>query len=213
MARDPTRAPTLAIDAANIARTAELAGGDVPEGYIYSGAHTIELSADNVAVEPLSPEVDGGLSPTQTGNREISVKAPFDCLMMGLAGWAEIVSVGEDGEVETITVAQIIRDNLRSNRTVADRRDMFAVELGIDGTTWLCTDGNDRLLWPATCVVGSRLSPRPLAWTVRRNQKLNMRVRNLSNLASAHDEELEDEVPPPRLNIRVAYYALNLEPP
>lgn len=209
-AADPSRARDIAGHIARILADAESNGGDLPEGYMYSGAHTWEIQADNVVVEPVgTPSVPTGLPLTETSNQPIPLKVPFDGLIMGIAGWAQPQAAHT--EDETSVSLSAVRASFCLSRVI-DFRDMFSVEIGLDGTTTFGTDGNDRMLYPASTVVGSRLSPRPTAWTVRRNQRLQARFRNVSNVW-LQDIATSYFVPPVLSKIVIAFYVLNLEAP
>jgi len=211
-AADPSRASDIARHIARILADAEANGGDLPEGYIYSGAHTWEIQADNVDVEPVGNfDSPVGLPLTDTSNQPIPLKVPFDGLIMGIAGWAQPQAV-HSPDIDHVTLKQV-RASFCLSRVV-DFRDLFSVEIGLDGTTTFGTDGNDRMLYPASTVVGSRLSPRPTAWTVRRNQRLQARFRNISNVSFADGSLGPDIFVPPLLSkIVLAFYVLNLEAP
>lgn len=209
-AADPSRARDIAGHITRILADAESNGGDLPEGYIYAGAHTWEIQADNVVVEPVgTPSVPTGLPLTETSNMPIPLKVPFDGLIMGIAGWAQPQAVhrGTEGNAPLSAV----RASFCLSRVI-DFRDMFSVEIGLDGTSTFGTDGNDRMLYPASTVVGSRLSPRPAAWTVRRNQRLQARFRNVSNVWLT-DVSAALLAPPVLSKIVLAFYVLNLEAP
>lgn len=209
-AADPSRAHDIAGHIVRLIDDANDNGGDLPEGYIYAGAHTWEIQADNVTVEPVG-NLDSpvGLPLTETSNQPIPLKVPFDGLIMGIAGWAQPQAVHLE-DIANVNLKQVKASFCLSR--VVDFRDLFSVELGLDGTTTFGTDGNDRMLYPATCVLGSRLSPRPTAWTVRRNQRLQARLRNISNV-SLTEVNASIFVPPLLSKIVVAFYVLNLEAP
>jgi hypothetical protein len=170
-ARDPSRASRIAAWIADELRRQAAAGETaVPDGYLYQGAFEWVVTAQNVAVEPLST-----VALTNSLNPYIPLRVPFDGLIIGMQGWAEPASTPGEAALNQQFIAAYLA-------SADDSRDLFSVSIAIDGQASFGTDGNDQLMFPASVVVGSRLHPRPMAWTVRRNQLLQVKVRNITNV-------------------------------
>lgn len=169
-ARDPSRAARLASLIADELRQQKAAGEtNTPDGYLYQGAFEWIVTAENLAVEPLT----GGPSITTSNNPFVPLKVPFDGLIIGASGWA-IARPVADSTTQAAVAAQLA--------SAEDSRDLFSVVLGVDGQIQFGTDGHDPMMYPASCVVGTRLHPRPMAWTVRRNQVIQAKFRNITNV-------------------------------
>lgn len=169
-ARDPSRASKVAAWIADELRAQQQAGETAtPEGYLYQGAHEWLIQADSLVVEPLT----GGPPITSSTNPYIPLRTPFDALIIGVSGWALPAPVAESN------TQAFLAANLAS---ADDGRDLFSVSIGVDGQASFGTDGNDQLMFPASTVVGTRLNPRAMAWTVRRNQIIQAKFRNITNL-------------------------------
>lgn len=201
-ARDPSRAAPLARYLAELLRGAQQSrDGRQPNGYVYAGAHTWIAEREDLAVEPLPPP-ETAVGITSSATPRIPIKVPFDALVMGVAGWCipdfrQITSEG-GGNLALAALSQS-----------ADYRDFFSVRWGLDGEVWFGTDGEQDLMAPAAVVVGSRRSPRPLAWTVRRNQRIMVQFRNILN---AYQVPSTPTTPNLR-RVALAFYVLNLEAP
>lgn len=197
-ARDPSRAAPIARYMAELLKEAENSEGQIPLGYLYAGAHKFLAIAEDVAVEPL---LEPGSAPiTNTRNLPIEIRIPFDVLIIGVAGWAMLDWTQRD------SVAAVV--NAAGTSQAVDFRDFFAVDWELDGRVSFTTDGRQRLMTPAAVSVGTQLRPRALAWTLRRNQVISVRFRNLINAFTGVD------VDNPNLRrVSLAFYALNLEAP
>lgn len=171
--RDPSRASTIAKWICDeLRQQAKQGGTSTPPGYIYAGAQEWIVTANNLAVESLTTV------PLSTSlNEYIPLRVPFDALILGVQGWAEPLST--PGEGSAPVNQQFLAASLPS---AEDSRDLFSVSIGIDGQVSFGTDGNRQLMFPASVVVGTRLHPRPMAWTVRRNQLIQAKFRNISNV-------------------------------
>jgi hypothetical protein len=169
-ARDPSRAARLAAWIADELRAQKAAGETAtPEGYLYQGAFEWVITAEDLAIEPLT----GGPDITSSVNPFIPLRVPFDALIVGMSGWAV-------ARPSTLDTAQaVVAAELAS---AEDGRDLFSLVLGMDGQIQFGTDGHNPLMFPASCVVGTRLHPRIAAWTVRRNQVIQAKFRNMTNL-------------------------------
>lgn len=198
-ARDPSRAARIAEYIADICREADKSEGQIPLGYLYAGAHKLLAIAENLAIETLEP-AEGGTPITTTANRPIQIRIPFDVLIIGVGGWAEPnwrgIAAG-DGGVAFALPSQ-----------APDYLDTFSTDFQLDGATSFTTDGDDRLMAPAAVTVGTQRRPRPMAWTLRRNQLIAVRFRNILNAfssAGALGFQLR--------RVGLCFYALNLEAP
>lgn len=207
-ARDPSRAAVIARHIADLIRSEEARGDrSLPYGYIYQGAYQWLAQVDELEPEPLpTPETPKAAPIDSTQNEGVEIRIPFDCLIMGVAGWAQPIT----------RLAQFNND-IRINAAVGvgfhDGRGLFTCDWELDGRTSFTTTGNRQLMVPAAVTVGTRLRPRPLAWTLRRNQVISVRFRNLMNVWIGRIENNPDEYTPPNIAAAVAFYALNLEAP
>ena len=209
-ARDPSRAPRIAAMLENALKQQRMSGGNLPAGYIYEGAYQWIIQAENLDVEPLPGVANPNANPiTGSSNEFIPLRVPFDALIMGAAGWCQPVAQTREGQQE-VDAEDLLAANLLSCSPAG--RDLFSVEFGLDGQVRFGTDGRNELMFPASSVVGTRDKPRPMAWTVRRNQIIRARFRNITN---AWLEEIPDTVmqPPVLATAALALYALNLEAP
>lgn len=200
-ARDPSRAAPLARYISQILADSENSEGQLPLGYLYAGAHKFFAIAEDVAPEPLEP-TPGAAPITNTRNRPIQIRIPFDVLVIGVAGWAEVdwrsLTAGTGTSTAFISQAH-------------DYRDFFSCDWELDGKISFITDGQDRLMVPAAVCVGTQLRPRALAWTLRRNQLINVRFRNLLNAFNVPEEQ--EDITLELRRVSLAFYALNLEAP
>lgn len=176
-ARDPSRASQIAkvlldkIDTEG--RTADVA----PDGYLYAGADTFIARTRNLVVESLQSQSNPTGVPIWTSAAAaIPIKIPFDCWIYGVAGWAQTQTP------VTGTSQLTAHPNVATSAPLcADGRDLFACDLGLDGLITFGTDGRGAKMLPASSIVGTRLRPRRMSWTLRRNQVINVRFRNLWN--------------------------------
>jgi hypothetical protein len=208
-ARDPSRAARLAGLIAD-----ELAAIDgqgplsrAPAGYFYAPAHSWLIQAQNLAVEALPTAQNPQAQPiTSTANVAVPLRVPFDAIILGGAAWAE-PTAQPLAPATTTSIGEVLFVN--SIGTAIDNRDLFAMQLGIDGQTWFSSDGRDPMLFPASTMLGSRREPRSMAWTVRRNSIIQVKFRNVTNVPLDGVTTLA----PPLLSCACAFYALNLEAP
>lgn len=208
-ARDPSRAPRIAGYLTDLLRAARSTGGRLPDGYVYAGAYQFVIQAENLAVEPLPTDADPNRAPiTSTSNNFIPLRVPFDMLIMGIGGWAQPQGIPQDQST-------LVFDELDAVNNIScspSSRDLFSVEIGLDGQVNFGTDGRNRFMFPASVVVGARNRPRAAAWTVRRNQIIQTRFRNITNVfLDGVDPSIL--IAPNLVTAAVAYYALNLEAP
>lgn len=203
-ARDPSRASQFASVLLDRIDTEARTGERAPEGYLYAGAHTLIARARNVPVEPLpTPAAPRAVPIWDTSNNVLDIKIPFDVWIYAVAGWAASKTIDvEGGPLVNAAPAAV---------TAADGRDLFSVEWGLDGSVWMMTDGRRRKMQPASCVVGTRRVPRRMSLTLRRNQILQVRVRNLWNVIQNTWPTQEEY--PELAEVAVAFYAVNLEAP
>jgi len=201
-ARDPSRAATYARMIDRLLASSK--HDTVPGGYVYHGAMVWNATSEQVEIEALPTEENPG-RPTvwQTANEAIPIKVPFDALIQGVSGWGIINPVDNPEQGPA---------NLFTGCGRNDGRDLFAVDWGLDGQVDFSSDGRDRQMYPAAVVVGTRNRPRPLAWTVRRNQTIRVRIRSLLNVLIDPDATPEGYVFP-TLTAWVGFHALNLEAP
>lgn len=144
-----------------------------PPGYLYAGAHEFRARVRDLAPEPLPPAV-GGVPIFTTGKSEITqIKLPFDCFIYEVYGSA----------LPDLSTAQDANDLLAGMvfPTALEGRDLFTVDWDLDSHTSYSTDGRQRMMYPASVTVGTRLVPRPMAWMLKRNQRINVRFRSLLN--------------------------------
>jgi hypothetical protein len=192
-------------------RAAAANGGDVPAGYIYHGSRHWIAQVEDLPVEPLPPD-NGAVKITDTGNEGIPIRVPYDSLILGVMGWAfpDLFANGdEEGGPGVSQFAPCAQDG----------RDLFSVDWGLDGQVNFTTDGNRRLMAPASLTVGTRQRPRPMAWTLRRNQNILVRFRNLMNVkycgsSTADPPTLPPDFVQPKLKkAAIAFVVLNLGAP
>jgi hypothetical protein len=203
-ARDPSQASRIAGWLSEELRRARAEGEASPvPGYLYAGAHRWIARVAGLETEPLPP-TPGAPPITGSSNEPIEIKTSFDGFIFGVSGWAVATPKGDDqGEIDPadLELAELLS-------CARDGRDLFSVELGLDGQITFGTDGRVRLMQPASVVMGAGLSPRALGWTVRRNQIITTRFRNLTNIIT---ENLA--VPSDRflLTAEVTYHVINME--
>lgn len=200
-ARDPSQASTIAKWIADALREEAKQGEThTPPGYLYQGAFEWVLSVSNIQVESLTT------TPlTSSSNPYVPFRVPFDALIQSVHGWAEPVATPGESAVNQ----QFLAANLS---TAEESRDLFSLSIGIDGQASFGTDGNNQLMFPASTVVGTRLHPRPMAWTVRRNQLIQAKFRNITNVPL--DGVASNIMAPVILkNIYLVFTALNLGSP
>jgi hypothetical protein len=209
-ARDPSRAARLASWLADDMRAARAtADVRVPEGYLYAGAHTWIAQVFDLLPEPLPPAL-GAAPITSSGNQGVEIRTSFDAFIWGVAGWAVAKPTPEDdGEFETpemLEIAQLLS-------CAIEGRDLFSVDYNLDGSTSFGTDGKNQLMLPACCVVGTRLSPRAMGWTVRRNQIITVRFRNMTNVTMTLPIGGQEQIRPLAIDAALAFYVVNMERP
>lgn len=199
-ARDPSRASQIARVLLDHIDTEARTGDYAPEGYLYAGAHTFVARERDLEVEPLQSAAAPTAVPIWWTSREpVPVKIPFDCWIYGVAGWA--VTRAEDDTGLLPFVAP----------TAYDGRDLFTVGWELDGQINFSTDGRGTKMWPASVTVGTRKRPRRLSWTLRRNEVIGVRFRNLWNAIAP---TLPAGVDPLVLaEAAIAFYAVKLEMP
>jgi hypothetical protein len=211
-ARDPSGARRLLELASAMVSEEIRAGSDyaMPPGYIYEGAHTWIAPFEQVQPEPL-PEA-GATVPardplTNTANPPQPIEVPFDALIMGVMGWAVPELPEELDTADEVTAGLLLS-------TDPEGRDLFSVDWNLDGKLYYVTDGRVDLMQPATTVLGTRTRPRALGWVVRRNSRINVRVRNLTNVVAPWPwYEGQEEPYGWPINVSVGFSALNLERP
>lgn len=204
-ADDPSGARRLLEQAAAIVdhelRTAALP----PDGYVYAGAHTLVAVFDELQVEDLPDPDHPEIRPlTATVNRPQQLKVPFDCIILGVSGWATPkLPVGP---------SEIQLNGLTEMGASPDGRDLFAIMWSTDGRTDYSTDGRTDMLEPAAAVLGTRRNPRPLAWQPGRGTLINVHARNLTNVINptGFSEGLD---PGWTLTVAVEFHLVNLETP
>ena len=176
-----------------------------PDGYVYAGAHTLVAMFDELLVEDLPDPDHPEIRPlTATVNRPQQVKVPFNCIILGVSGWA-IPHLPTE-----LTAVQL--NGLLEMGASPDGRDLFAVMWSTDGRTDYSTDGRTERLEPAAAVLGTRRNPRPLAWQPGRDTLINVYARNLTNVVSptAISEGFD---PGWALTVAVEFHLVNLETP
>jgi hypothetical protein len=174
-ARDPSRASQLARVLLDKIDTEGRTGGEAPEGYLYAGADTLIAKSRDLVVESLQTrENPTGVPIWTTASNEIPIKIPFDCWIYGVAGWSQ---------TRVLTDAQAVEYSLvgANGPLCADGRDLFSVDWNLDGQVGFTTDGRKRMMSPASTSTGTRKRPRRMSWTLRRNQVIGVRFRNLWN--------------------------------
>lgn len=206
-ARDPSSSRRLLEYLARLLAQAMRDGQfSTPSGYIYAPAHTWIVGVDNLLPEPI-PVAEGVevMRPLDgTANQPVFLKVPFDALIWGVAGWASAempVQLTNDEKTAVLL-----------SGTEPDGRDWFSCDWTMDGDEWFTTDGRSQKMTPANVCLGTRTRPRPLAWLVRRNRRIGVRFRNLSNLVVQRDLTAQEENGFP-ISAQVAWYALNMERP
>lgn len=176
---------------------------DVPSDYVYAGAHTWTARIRNLAVENLPEDTPAGSPIWSTTNEAVPIRVPFDALIQGVSGFA-LPQIEDESRIgATLGAAQ-----------AQDGRDLFAVSWDIDGQTSFVTDGRAPRLVPAACVVGTARNPRAMGWTIRRNQTINVRFRNLMNaIASTAAWEANELSVPLLAEASITFHVLNLGAP
>lgn len=210
-ARDPSGARRL-LELAGAMLHQEMQQGEygMPTGYIYAGAHTWIASFEDVPPEPLPTAADPTPQRdplTNTANPPQTIEVPFDALILGVSGWLSSDIPAEADAPELV-------NGLLGLSTAAEGRDLFAVDWNLHGKIHYVTDGRVHLIEPAAATVGTRTHPRPLGWIVQRNDRINVRVRNLSNVVAPF-AWYEDQAEPFGwdINCAIGFHALNLERP
>lgn len=200
-ARDPSKASKIAAWIADELRAQKAAGEtSTPPGYLYAGAFEWLIQTENLAVEPLT----GGPPMTGSSNPYIPLRVPFDGLIIGQYGWAIAKSSGANADAQALIAANLPQ--------AEDGRDLFSVSIGTDGQASFGSDGTEQLMFPASVVVGTRLHPRAMAWTVRRNQIIQAKFRNITNVYL--DGFSSDAVPPLVLaSAGIGFTVINLGSP
>jgi hypothetical protein len=208
-ARDPSRASRIYAYLAEVLQEEIDAGAaGHPPRYIYAPGHQWIIQVRDLDPEPLPTPTGFQAAPiTQSFTPAIPFRVPFDALLLGVSGWALPEPTQIDG---VITVAA-----LSAAQTLASAdagRDLFTTSIGLDGQITFGTDGHDQLMFPASTVVGTRLKPRVLGWTIRRNQILQVKFRNITNAPLGG--VAPTVVAPLRLaEASLNFHALNLEMP
>lgn len=204
-ARDPSQARRVAEVMAALVDQ-ELQQGDLPpNGYVYAGAHTLVAMFDSLLVEPLpDPQAPGNFPLSSTNTRPQQLKVPFDCLILGVSGWA----IPRLAPGLTVTAY----NGLLEMGANPDGRDLFSVMWSTDGRTDYSTDGRDDHLEPAAAVLGTRRNPRPLAWQPGRDTLINVYARNLTNAINPSGFS-EGRDPGWPLTVAVEFHFVNLETP
>jgi len=210
-ARDPSGARRL-LELAGAMLHQEMQRGDyaMPPGYIYAGAHTWIASFEEVEPEPL-PDATTTVPQrdplTNTANPPQIIEVPFDALILGVSGWAEPIIDLEnwsDGEQRGVLL----------HSSNPDGRDLFSLDWNLNGKIYYVTDGRVDLMQPAAATVGTRTRPRPLGWIVQRNDRINVRIRNLTNVHVPFSFDASVTEPYGwNINAAVGFHALNLERP
>jgi len=207
-ARDPSGARRL-LEIADAMLAEQQRRGDAahPPGYIYSGAHTWIAPFEVVDPEPLpDPDDASTLELTATANAPQGIEVPFDALILGVSGWATPAVPRELDTADKNGVLELDAD--------PDGRDLFSVSWQLNGNRQFVTDGRTDLLMPAPAILGTRRNPRQLGWLVQRDDLIDVRVRNLSNVAvpfQFYEQQTEPYGYP--INVVVEFHALNLEEP
>lgn len=205
-ARDPSAARSLLERATHLV-DAELMRGATraPDGYMYAGAHTLVALFDDLEVEPLPDPDHPDRNPlTSTTNRPRQLEVPFNCVILGVSGWAAPVLP------TTLDAEQLL--GLLEMGGADDGRDLFSVMWSTDGRTDYTTDGREDRLEPAACMLGPRRNPRPLGWQPGRGTLINVKARNLTNVVNPSGFVAEVD-PGWNLNVGVAFHLVNLETP
>jgi hypothetical protein len=196
---EPERAQELAGLAASLARRMQAEEGSLepPPGYLYAGAHLLRARLRDLDVEPMPP-AQGGIPIFTTGRVDpVEIRMPFDVWIYGVSGSAMPSFAGVDPD-------DLIGATLLS--TAQDGRDLFTVDWQLDGGQAFSTDGRQRMMYPASVTVGTRLVPRPMSWFLQRNQVLGVRFRNMTNAI----------IPAPFLRLSecgIAFHAVNRNDP
>lgn len=201
-ARDPSRASQLAGVLLDRIDTEGRTGDVAPEGYLYAGAHTFIARVRDLEVEPLPTLQNPKAVPIwDTSSNPQIIKIPFDSWIYAVGGWARAQVPVVDGEPKFLGA---LASGAWGNR------DLFSLEWGLDGQVWFMTDGRGRKMVPASVAVGTRDRPRRMSWTVRRNQVIQVRFRNLFNAIAP---SLPADEMPKLAEAAIAFYAVNLEAP
>lgn len=209
-ARDPSQAARIAAWIAESLRAEQAAGeGAHPPGYLYAGAHRWIARVENLATEPLPP-TPGAPPITSSANEPVEIRTSFDALIIGVSGFG-VLTPQPRGLNVPITAADLAVAELLS--CARDGRDLFTVEYGLDGQITFGTDGRRQQMYPASVVVGDGPRPRALAWTVRRNQIITVRFRNISNVITSQIAASPIGPPDLRLTAEVAFHVVNMERP
>ncbi len=206
--RDPSASRHVVEQIAQLVQVALASSELEPQpGYLYAPAHRWIALAEAVHPEPFPTAALPNATPlTSTINAPVSIKAPWDALVVAVAGWAipqipfpaQIVYADRIG-VEQMAIAQ-------------DGRDLFSTRWDLNGANNYTTDGQSELMEPAAVMVGTELSPRRLAWRVPRNQIINVYFRNLSNLIYP-GAIIPEQAPGFDLTCALVFHAFNLEAP
>jgi hypothetical protein len=174
-----------------------------PDGYVYSGAHTLIAKFDQVNVEDLPDEDNPQIRPlSQTTNDPEEINVPFDMLIQGVSAWA--IPELPTG-LESLYLKGILEFGANS-----DGRDLFSLAWGLDGDNLYCTDGWKAHMQPAASLVGTRANPRPLAWMPGRGRIINVWARNLTNVVCPTVYASETPIGWP-LSITVEFHGVKLE--
>lgn len=153
-------------------------GERLPAGYLYAGAHRLRARSEGIGVEPIGA-TSSDLQLWQTGNLPVTIRVPFDCICIGVAGAGQLVfdtgrAVGGAGIVGSFLYTLLGGSY--------DARALFAVGWKLDGSEAYQTDGEDTYILPAPVVVGTGRHPRRMAWKLQSGQRIQVKFRNLFNV-------------------------------
>jgi hypothetical protein len=215
--RDPAHAQSYSqAILETIARWRESEGSAAaPTGYLYAGAHNwiarvrrleVEITPEEAA-QPTFAAAQGVPITTSAQEQTVDIRTPFDGFVYAVSGSAVINN--DAGQAALVDYEDLFAEGASLN-AATESRDLFSCSWGLDGDVNFSTDGHRKLMFPGAVTVGTRLVPRRMAWTLRRNQTINVRFRSMMNVILRRPTP---EATLQTIDAQITYHVINLETP